>query len=329
MYKDVERGFFVKIGKGLKIMIALIAILLCIDLFAGNYFYNLAIKREQKTFLQGNEDLEVSASAMNVFTKGGWRDWVASQSFEGWQLQTFDDLTLKGYYLPATTDTNKTVIFGHGYLGKATDMGLYAQYYYEELGYNIFLFDMRGHGKSEGDYFGFGWHDRLDVLDWIDQVIERVGTNAEIVLHGLSMGAGTMLMASGEELPPQVQAVIADSGYTNVYDLFQYQMNRMYNIPAFPVLPTTSMVSNIRANYSFYEASAIDQVKKAKVPILYFHGKEDTFVPSRMANELYEETNSHAEIFLYDDAGHGEAYALHKEKYQTRLADFLTRFIDK
>src|SRR5699024_5554096 len=80
-------------------------------------------------------------------------------------LTSFDGLDLKGYYLPQDEPTNKTVIFAHGYLGRASDMGIFGEYYYDELGYNIFTPDLRGHGDSEGDYYGFGWHDRLDMMD--------------------------------------------------------------------------------------------------------------------------------------------------------------------
>src|SRR5690625_7236391 len=207
-------------------------------------------------------------------------------------------------------------------------MSLYGQYYYEELGYNIFTADMRGHGESEGDYIGFGWHDRLDYLDWIDIVLENQDDDAEIVLHGLSMGAAAMLMVSGEDLPANVKAVIADSPYASVYDLFDYQLGRMFHLPSFPVLPSTSLVTQIRAGYSLTEASAMDQVKKAEVPILYIHGKDDTFVPTDMAEELYENTKSESEIHLFDHAGHGEAYVTQEDSYTEIINAFLGKYME-
>src|SRR5699024_4255312 len=161
-------------------------------------------------------------------------------------------------------------------------MGLYGKYYYEQLGYNIFMADARGHGQSEGDYYGFGWHDRFDLIAWTDKLLDKLGPDIDIVFHGLSMGAATVLMASGEDLPEQVQAIVADSPYSSVHDLFAYQMKRMFYLPSFPVLDSTSVVANIRAGYSFKEASAMEQVKKADVPILYIHGNSDTFVPADM-----------------------------------------------
>ncbi|MCP8615942.1 alpha/beta hydrolase [Salirhabdus salicampi] len=311
-----------------KIGVGIVFILLIINIIGSLYFYDLAIKREKKDFLQGNKDLEVSAEAMNTFLKGDWREWVVNQNFEGMEIESFDGLKLQGYFLESIEPTNKTVIFAHGYLGRGRDMALYGQYYYEELGYNIFLADMRGHGESEGDYIGFGWHDRLDYLKWIDTIIEKKGMDVEIVLHGLSMGGATMAMISGEELPSNVKAIVADSPYSSVYDLFAYQLKRMYKLPEFPVLPTTSLVTNMKAGYSLKEASALEQVKKAEVPILYFHGSNDTFVPTPMANELYEQTNGETDIMFFEGANHGEAFAIDKEKYVEKLTGFLKKYIN-
>src|SRR5690625_4851121 len=102
-------------------------------------------------------DLEVSAETLDVFLEGDWIDWTQSRDFETMEMTSFDGLTLKGYYLEAEKPSNRTVVFAHGYLGHAFDMGLFGEYYYEQLGFNVFTPDLRGHGSSEGDYIGFGW----------------------------------------------------------------------------------------------------------------------------------------------------------------------------
>lgn len=309
----------------LGVTVAVIAVLLVIDVFAGNYLYNMVIKRGPKDFLQGNADLEVSAETMDVFLAGDWRDWMREQEFERMEMKSFDGLTLQGYYLPAKEPTNQTVFFAHGYLGNAFDMGLYGEYYYEELGYNLFIPDLRGHGKSEGDYYGFGWDDRLDIVDWIDILIARDGVDTEIVLHGLSMGAGAVLMASGEELPEQVKGIIADSPYTSVYDMFAYQMKRMYKMPPFTVLPMMDLVTKVRSGYSLIDASALKQVQKATVPILFIHGAEDTFVPYTMSELLVEATGSASELVVFPDANHGESIVLHQDAYYDVVNEFLAK----
>lgn len=311
-----------------KIVVTLVAVLLVVDIAASFFFYHLAISRGEKTFLEDNADLEVSAESLDEMLDGEWREWVAKQPFEELQMESRDGLNLVGYYLPAKEKTDKLVIFTHGYLGHAKQMGIYGQYYYEDLGYNLFMADARGHGSSEGDYYGFGWHDRLDLIDWTKLLVNKLGNETQIVYHGLSMGAATVLMASGEkDMSENVSAIIADSPYSSVYELFSYQIKRMFKLPPFPILDSTSLVTKALAGYSFREASSLKQVEKAEVPILYIHGKEDTFVPTNLAEELYEHTNSEAELMLVDGANHGESFVLEKEAYKERLNSFLLKYI--
>lgn len=301
------------------------SILVILNLVVSFYFYYLAIERGPKKYLQDNADLEVSIETMEEFLEGDWIRWTEEQAFEELELISFDGLILQAYYLPANEPTDKTVVFAHGYLGNALQMGLFGQYYYEELSYNLLLPNLRGHGKSEGDYYGFGWHDRLDLVDWIEVLVAE-NEDMEIYMHGLSMGASAVLMASGEELPENVRAIIADSPYTSVYDLFAYQMKRMFHLPAQPILPSTSLVTKWKANYSFTEASALEQVEKAEVPILYISGEADTFVPSEMTTALYDATNSEAEIIHFPHANHGEASVMYKEVYLKEITGFIQRY---
>ncbi|BDP53469.1 hypothetical protein EfmJHP35_13930 [Enterococcus faecium] len=75
---------------------------------------------------------------------------------------------------------------------------------FHDMGYNVLVPDARGHGKSEGDYIGFGWPERKDYVQWINKVLENNGKSQEIVLYGVSMGAATVMMTSGEKLPDNV-----------------------------------------------------------------------------------------------------------------------------
>lgn len=312
-----------------RVLLSFVAVFLVIQIIGSFFFYGLAIERGPKEFLQNNADLEVSDETMDLFINGSWIDWVNEQKFEELTLTSRDGLKLAGYYLPADEPTDKLVILTHGYLGHAKQMGLYGQHYYTDLGYNIFMPDARGHGKSEGDYYGFGWPDRLDLIDWTAYLVKKLGAETEVVYHGLSMGAATVLMASGEEaIPRQVKAIVADSPYKSVYQLFKYQMNRMFYLPAFPLLDSTSLLTKVRAGYSFRGASALTEVAKTDVPILYIHGEADTFVPTKMAEELYKNTSSDAELLLIPNANHGEAFALAEDEYKLKVNRFLNRYIN-
>ena len=291
---------------------------------ASFYFYNLAIKRSTGEFLNDNPDLAVNTdNSLQIVGQA----WLETVTFDTVEMTSNDGLKLVGYYLPAETVTNKTAIIAHGYTSQAMNMYSYAKFYHE-LGYNVLMPDARGHGASEGDYIGFGWHDRLDYVQWINYVLAQNGNDTEIVLHGVSMGSATVLMTSGEELPKQVKAVVADCGYTSAEDVLSYQLKRMYHLPSFPILQVTSLKTKIRAGYSFAEASALEQVKKTEIPILFIHGEDDTFVPVEMVYELYDAAGSDKELLIVPDAEHANAYDADPQLYEETVTNFLDKYVE-
>ncbi len=157
---------------------------------------------------------------------------------------------MSAIYLPAEKKSDKTVIVAHGYMGNAETMANYAKMFHD-LGYNVLVPDARGHGRSEGDYIGFGWPERKDYVQWIDKIIAETGQSQQIVLYGVSMGAATVMMTSGEKLPNNVKAIIEDCGYSSVDEELAYQLKDMFNLPSFPLIQVTSLITKIRAGYFF------------------------------------------------------------------------------
>lgn len=290
-----------------------------------NYFYGLAVSNTRKPFLKGNKDLpEVFLGG--IYTEG--REWLEKVKKENITLKSHDGLTLQSFLIPSTKADQKVyVILAHGYTSKGMDMGAEAKFYNEEMDFNVLAPDTRGHGKSHGKYIGFGWHDRLDYLKWIEYLIETHGQDIKILLHGISMGGATVLMLSGEKLPPNVKAILSDCAYTSAYDILAYQLKRRYGLPPFPVLSLTSFITWLRAGYSFQEASALKQVKKASLPILFIHGKEDTFVPFTMVHKLYEVCASEKKLLEVEGAGHGEALIKDYEGYREAIKGFIRNYL--
>src|SRR5690625_5035225 len=131
-------GMIMRRKRWFYIIVSIICLLLIINGTVSYILFNMVIKRGPKDFLQDNADLEVAEETLEVFLNGDWRDWRQEQEFEQLFMESFDGLTLTGYYLPAVEETNKTVVFAHGYLGHAFDMALFGEYYYEQLGFNMF-----------------------------------------------------------------------------------------------------------------------------------------------------------------------------------------------
>ncbi|MDY0393367.1 alpha/beta hydrolase [Virgibacillus halophilus] len=143
------------------------------------------------------------------------------------------------------------------------------------------------------------------------------------------MGAATVLMTSGEKLPPEVKGVIADSAYSGVKAELTHQLKYIYHLPAFPLLDVTSLISKIRAGYTFGEASTIEQVKKNKLPLLIIHGDADDLVPTRMGHEIYKAAGGDKELWIVPDAGHTKAYDNMTAEYEKRIKAFVTKVLTK
>lgn len=316
-------------NKIVKIMLAVILLIVVGLSIAGNYFYQVAINRGQEgPNLHGGGDSVAAASLLSTEEQQNkiaeLMEWTEQQEFNIVEIKSYDGLTLKGRYLENPNSNGKAVILAHGYRGSGEQMPGITKYYYD-LGYDVLKPDARGHGGSEGDYIGYGWHDRKDYVEWVEYLIDN--NKHSIFLHGFSMGAATVLMTSGEDLPKEVKGIIADSGYTSVKEELSHQLKYMYHLPAFPIMEVTSFVTKLRAGYSFDEASAIEAVKKNSLPLFIIHGDQDDLVPTSMADEIYDVTTSEKELWIVEGAGHTEAYTIAEEEYKEKLKKFLANSI--
>lgn len=304
-------------------IIAVIVVIFFVLTLLSNYFYKLAIDRSIKPFLSGNANSDkpspwVKENEINAA-------WMTKHEVEEIRITSHDGLQLEATYIPQAVPSNKVAILVHGYAGSRLDMLSYGRIYADKCGMNLLMPDNRGHGKSEGDYIGFGWHDRLDIIEWITYIMNRVGPDAEIILHGVSMGGATVLMVSGEELPPQVKGIVSDCAYTSAKEQLAYQLKVMYKLPSFPLLYTTDLLARKRAGYSFQDASAIKQVQKAKVPILFIHGDADTFVPTEMVHKLFEACESKKELYIVPTAEHAQSILVDRVGYTNKVCSFLAQ----
>ena len=183
-------------------------------------------------------------------------------------------------------------------------------------------------GDSDGDYVGMGRLDREDILRWIDFILAD-DPQAEIVVHGISMGAATTMMTAGEDTPENVKVFIEDCGYTSVWDVFSSELQLRFGLPEFPILYTASGVAKLRAGYTFGEASALRQVENCKKPMLFIHGTADDFIPYEMMDKLYNAKpgDNKAELTA-DGAGHGEAMYALGDTYWDTVFDFIEPYMN-
>ena len=297
----------------------------------GNYFYNYALKADdEKEFMDDNPHLEESIAVMaDVAEAAELADSQFESEHEASAISIVSNdalhLNLQANFYQNEVANHKWAIVVHGYTSSAEGMTRYVRNFYEQ-GFHVVAPDLRGHGKSEGEYIGMGWHDRLDMLQWIDEII-KLDPDAEIALFGVSMGGATVMMTSGEVLPSNVKVIVEDCGYSSVSDVFIYQLDDLFGLPEFPVLNAANTMTNIRAGYDLYEASAVEQVARSEKPMLFIHGDQDTFVPYEMLDEVYDAATVEKEKLIIKGAGHGEAEKVDPEAYWRTVWDFVGRYI--
>ncbi|HIZ33607.1 MAG TPA: alpha/beta hydrolase [Candidatus Bacteroides merdigallinarum] len=234
---------------------------------------------------------------------------------------------LHALYVRAAQPTGKTAVIVHGYTDNAVRMLPIGYLYSRQLGCNILLPDLHAHGESEGEAVRMGWLDRLDVLRWMDTANELFGDSTRMVVHGISMGAATTMMVSGETLPAYVKCFVEDCGYTSVWDEFSGELKNQFGLPTFPLLDVTSWLCGLRYNWTFREASALEQVKKCTLPMFFIHGDKDDFVPTWMVHPLYEAKPAPKELWLVPGAAHAVSYKENKVEYTRRVRDFTGKYI--
>lgn len=290
-----------------------------IAIFAGNILYRFALGAKKRKHGRGQ--------GMNAVydRQDKYRSWILKHGKDVY-ITSADGLRLHALEIEAKDKTEKCVIVCHGYKSRAEDMGADA-FLLHEQGFHVLVPDARGHGESEGDYIGMGWMERRDIIDWSRRLVENDG-DSKIALYGVSMGAATVMMASGEsDLPGEVKAIVEDCGYTSVWEEFKIQVVKKYHLPVFPFLHIARLITKVRAGYDFKEASAIKQVEKSKTPILFIHGDADAFVPFEMMNRLYEAAACEKEKLVIPEARHAQAGIIDKECYWNTVLAFLDKYV--
>ena len=319
-----------------KIIIGIVSILLILTVgglgFVGNYFFNYALVRQEGIVTAASVDEnapqseELDVEKINKEkSKKEVDKWLKTVKTDEATVKSDDGLKLWGKIYLQDNKSDKWAIIAHGYTSSHEDMQPIALNFYNQ-GYNVLTPDMRAHGNSEGQYIGMGWLDRKDMLKWIDYVIS-LDKNAQIALYGESMGGATVMMTSGEDLPSNVKAIVEDCGYTSVLEMFKKELNERFGLKPFPILNAAEMVTQLRAKYNFTEASALEQVKKSKTPMLFTHGGNDTYVPTKMVYELYEAANVEKDMLIIDGAAHGAAPDVDPETYYEKVFSFLDKYI--
>lgn len=249
--------------------------------------------------------------------------YLDSRPHEIWHITTPDGLRLQAGFWPADEPTGRTVLAIHGYrCSGRREFGMFAPFYHA-LGFNVLLPDNRAHGESEGKYVGFGWLDKDDCLAWAREAHRRV-PGCQILLHGISMGAATVLMAAGQDdCPDYVRGVVSDCAYSSGWRQLAWQLRCMARLPAFPTLYGASMFNRLLAGYTLHQPETVRWAARIRVPVQLIHGDADTYVPTAMVHQLYDAVPGQKRLWLAPGAPHAASWVACNQEYQDTLRAFI------
>lgn len=250
----------------------------------------------------------------------GWMKEVRALPCEEMTITSFDGLTLRGKYYEYAPGAIVELMF-HGYRGSAErDLCGGVQRCFA-LGHSALIVDQRCSGKSGGDVITFGINESRDCLDWMRFAINRFGPDVKIILTGISMGAATVLIAAGEELPENVIGVLADCGYTSAKDIIKKVIHQM-KLPAELAYPFVKLGAKLFGHFALEEVSPIEAMKQCKVPVIFFHGEDDDYVPCQMSRRNYVACIARKKLMTVPGAGHGLSYLFAPEEYRAAMRAF-------
>ena len=306
---------------------ALVAAACCLSsCLAGKYMCNYALLPNP----HGVEDIERTRHKADSLLAGS-TDWYDGLKAQG----ILKDTTIVGYnrnqvhacYVPAARpdEAQGTAIVVHGYTDNHFVFLYLVRMYRDEFNYNVLFPDLQYHGYSEGTHAQMGWLDRYDVSRWA-QVAHDIFGDDFMVIHGVSMGAATVMMMSGDPQPEFIRAYVEDCGYSSVWDQFKSNLKQSFHLPPFPILTSANIVCRNRYGWDFKEASSVAQLAKCDRPMLFIHGDADDFVPFSHLQKNYDaKVKGYKEMWVAEGAVHANSFAKHPEEYKQHVRDFLQK----
>ncbi len=251
-----------------------------------------------------------------------WQKEVRQLPREEVSITSFDGLKLYGKYYESVPGAPIELMF-HGYRGSAErDLCGGVQRAFA-LGRNVLIVDQRTSGRSEGHTITFGVNEHRDCLAWVDFMLRHFGSDVKIILTGISMGAATVLMAAGKELPSNVVGVLADCGYSSAEAIIK-KCAREMKLPPTLVYPFIRLGARIFGHFDLDETPPVEAIKNCKLPVIFFHGDTDDFVPWEMSRENYQACTAPKRLVITKGAGHGLCYLVDPQEYLENLAEFFT-----
>lgn len=249
---------------------------------------------------------------------------LAARTARTVEILARDGVRLVGHWLPSP-QPKRIVVAMHGWRSSWNgDFGMIADFLYDS-GCSVLYAEQRGQGGSGGKYMGLGVLERLDCVDWA-RWAEKQAKGLPVYLSGVSMGATTVLMAAGLGLPKAVRGIVADCGFTSPQDIGRHILKNNLHLSCDRRIPAADSLCRRKNRVGICGCSAVEAMRKNKLPVLFIHGAKDSFVPVSMTYENYQACAGPKELLIVPEADHGMSYYLEPQRYQAAVLGFWAKY---
>ena len=241
-------------------------------------------------------------------------------------VETYDGLKLNCWFVRQKKKAHGTIIFLHG-VGDCKIAGVpFARSLYDR-GFNIFLYDSRQHGESEGYYCTYGFYEKHDVSAIISYLQTRTDVKiGKIGIYGTSMGGAVAIQAAA--IDPRIVCVVSEGSYTALRVVFVDYQKRIIKLPWHFLRNIALVQSQKMANFKARLVAPLEDIKRVHVPVLIVHGKNDSFIRSDYSTLLYEAANKPKQLLLIEGAGHNDVWEIGGTNYENSIASFFKEHLD-
>jgi len=235
-------------------------------------------------------------------------------------VETFDGLKLSCWFVRQKKKARGTIIFLHG-VGDCKITGVpFARALYDR-GFNIFLYDSRQHGESEGYYCTYGFYEKRDVSAVISYLQSQTKIKTgKIGVFGTSMGGAVAIQAAAVD--HRIACIISEGSYTALRIVFVDYQKRIIKLPWHFLRNVALVQSQKMANFKARLVAPLEDMKRVHVPVFIVHGKNDSFIKSHYSKLLYNAANEPKRLLLIEGAEHNNVWEIGGAMYENVIAAF-------
>ena len=236
-------------------------------------------------------------------------------------IKTKDSLSLEAYYILSNQQKNGTIIMLHGIADNKESM-ISISNFFNSLGFNTLLLDLRAHGDSQGEYCTFGYYEKYDVMTVID-TLSAIDTIKNIGIWGHSLGGAIAIQTIG--IDKRLKFGIIQSTFDELRKvILEYSADMFFGLKSEFIVNYILEKSEVIANFKVDSVKPSNFAKNINVPMLYFHGNQDEKIPIEFNKNNFQNTNSKFKKFVViDGAKHNDLWLKQEVLINKEIQKFL------